>query len=159
MSAALSSTDSLLSPSPLLSKYPRQSMESGPIKVGVLGATGTVGQRFITLLAAHPWFILHALGASPRSAGKPYAKAVSWKQVTAIPPSVRDVVVTECKPEFFAECVVVFSGLDADVAGEIGLWLSLYVAIVLCMILYFSTRGSIPLCGPRRVLQRKELPA
>jgi aspartate-semialdehyde dehydrogenase len=117
----------LLSPSdissPFLAKYPRHSMEStGPIKVGVLGATGTVGQRFITLLASHPWFVLHALGASPRSVGKPYAKAVAWKQVTPIPASVRNLEVKECKPEFFAECMVVFSGLDADVAGEIGLY-------------------------------------
>jgi aspartate-semialdehyde dehydrogenase len=98
-------------------------MVSGPINVGVLGATGTVGQRFISLLSAHPWFILHALGASPRSAGKTYAKAVTWKQTVQIPAAVRDMVVKECKPEFFAECAVVFSGLDADVAGEIGLYL------------------------------------
>lgn len=109
------------SDSPLLSKYPRQTMqEGGPIKVGVLGATGTVGQRFITLLAAHPWFILHALGASPRSANKPYSTAVNWKQTTRIPHVARDIVVQECKPEHFLECAVVFSGLDADVAGEIG---------------------------------------
>jgi len=119
--ASNSWTDSHFSPSPLLAKYPRHSMQSGPINVGVLGATGTVGQRFITLLAVHPWFTLHALGASPRSAGKPYAKAVNWKQTTPIPAPVRDIVVKECKPEFFAECAVVFSGLDADVAGEIGL--------------------------------------
>lgn len=90
------------------------------VNVGVLGATGTVGQRFITLLAAHPWFALHALGASPRSAGKPYAKAVAWKQAVPIPVSVREMQVMECKPEFFADCAIVFSGLDADVAGEIG---------------------------------------
>lgn len=90
-----------------------------PVKVGVLGATGTVGQRFITLLSAHPWFIIHVLGASSRSAGKPYATAVNWKQVTLIPHAVRDMIVQECKPEAFIECAVVFSGLDADVAGDI----------------------------------------
>jgi len=47
-----------------------------PIPVGVLGATGTVGQRFVTLLSAHPWFVIHALGASERSAGKEYKDAV-----------------------------------------------------------------------------------
>lgn len=88
--------------------------------MGVLGATGTVGQRFLTLLAAHPWFVVDALGASPRSAGKKYRDAVSWKQSTPIPQAVRDVVVKECKPECFAECKIVFSGLDADAAGEIG---------------------------------------
>ncbi|KAJ7274407.1 aspartate-semialdehyde dehydrogenase [Mycena haematopus] len=90
-----------------------------PIKVGILGATGTVGQRFITLLSVHPWFKIHALGASARSAGKPYAQAVNWKQVTYMPSVVKDIVVQECTPEAFAECAIVFSGLDADVAGDI----------------------------------------
>ncbi|KAF8551719.1 aspartate-semialdehyde dehydrogenase [Imleria badia] len=96
------------------------SSESGPtIKVGVIGATGTVGQRFITLLAKHPWFIIHALGASSRSAGKPYSKAANWKQSTPIPTGVRDTLVHECNPEHFKDCAIVFSGLDADVAGDI----------------------------------------
>lgn len=90
------------------------------IKVGVLGATGTVGQRFILLLAEHPYFVLHALGASQRSTGKTYSKAVTWKQSKPIPAVARDIVVSECKPEHFLECSVVFSGLDADVAGNIG---------------------------------------
>lgn len=90
------------------------------VSVGVLGATGTVGQRFIALLAIHPFFEIHALGASPRSAGKPYSQAVSWKQTTPIPAVARDMIVNECTPEPFADCAVVFSGLDADVAGDIG---------------------------------------
>jgi len=89
------------------------------VKVGVLGATGTVGQRFIALLSVHPFFVVAALGASARSAGKPYAKAVAWKQAQSIPSAVRDLVVQECVPKHFAECAVVFSGLDSDVAGEI----------------------------------------
>ncbi|KAF9030451.1 aspartate-semialdehyde dehydrogenase [Hymenopellis radicata] len=93
--------------------------EGRQIKVGVLGATGTVGQRFITLLAAHPWFVIDALGASSRSANKPYAKAVKWKQTTPIPSTVRDLIVVECTPQHFANCAIVFSGLDADVAGDI----------------------------------------
>ncbi|KAI0340830.1 aspartate-semialdehyde dehydrogenase [Trametopsis cervina] len=95
------------------------SQDGRKIKVGVLGATGTVGQRFITLLAEHPYFVIHALGASSRSAGKPYPKAVAWKQVKPIPPAVREMVIQECIPEHFLECSVVFSGLDADVAGNI----------------------------------------
>ncbi|KDQ53730.1 hypothetical protein JAAARDRAFT_61114 [Jaapia argillacea MUCL 33604] len=91
------------------------------VNVGVLGATGTVGQRFILLLAAHPFFHTTGLGASPRSAGQPYHRAVRWKQTSPIPSSVRDIVVKECKPEEFADCVVIFSGLDADVAGDIEL--------------------------------------
>ncbi|KAJ7066933.1 aspartate-semialdehyde dehydrogenase [Mycena amicta] len=88
-------------------------------KVGVLGATGTVGQRFITLLSVHPWFTIHVLGASSRSAGKTYAAAVNWKQITSMPSTVKDLIVEDCKPDAFLECAIVFSGLDADVAGDI----------------------------------------
>lgn len=92
------------------------------VPVGVLGATGTVGQRFIKLIAVHPFFRLAALGASSKSAGKPYSKAVSgrWKQTTPIPSSARDIEVQECVPEPFKSCAIIFSGLDADVAGDIG---------------------------------------
>ncbi|KAF9783001.1 aspartate-semialdehyde dehydrogenase [Thelephora terrestris] len=95
------------------------SVSTQTVKVGILGATGTVGQRFISLLADHPWFIIHALGASSRSAGKPYPQAVKWKQTSPIPAVVRTLVVQECIPEKFADCAVIFSGLDADVAGDI----------------------------------------
>jgi aspartate-semialdehyde dehydrogenase len=93
---------------------------TGPIPVGVLGATGTVGQRFITLLSAHPWFTIHALGASSRSAGKTYARAVKWKQSTPIPNGVREMLVRSCEPFGFEGCKIVFSGLDSEVAGDIG---------------------------------------
>lgn len=95
-------------------------LEGQQVKVGILGATGTVGQRFIALLEDHPFFVVYALGASARSAGKPYEKAVNWKLSTPIPHAVRQIAVNECIPEYFAECAVVFSGLDAEVAGEIG---------------------------------------
>ena len=97
-------------------------LEDRKINVGVLGATGTVGQRFISLLGDHPFFVVHALGASPKSAGKPYQQAVNWKLSTPIPSYVRSIVVSECAPQYFSECVVVFSGLDAEVAGEIGVY-------------------------------------
>lgn len=86
---------------------------------GVLGATGSVGQRFILLLAEHPDFELRVLGASPRSAGKRYVDAVNWKQTDLLPDSAKDIVVVECKAEEFKDCDVVFSGLDADYAGPI----------------------------------------
>lgn len=95
-------------------------LEGKTLKVGILGATGTVGQRFIALLEGHPFFLVHALGASSRSAGKTYEKAVSWKLSSRIPAAVRDLVVTECDPKHFSDCVIVFSGLDAEVAGDIG---------------------------------------
>ncbi|KAG6836489.1 hypothetical protein H0H93_007588 [Arthromyces matolae] len=123
MSSQLTNSPTItdFSTSPLLAKYPRHIMTEGgnSLKVGVLGATGTVGQRFITLLSDHPWFVLHALGASPRSAGKPYKNATNWKQNARMPTSVKDMIVNECKPEFFTDCAIVFSGLDADVAGDI----------------------------------------
>ncbi|KAG9049854.1 hypothetical protein FS837_008904 [Tulasnella sp. UAMH 9824] len=91
------------------------------VKVGVLGATGTVGQRFIVLLSNHPFFRIHALGASSRSAGQPYGKVTKWKQSVPVPKGVRDMIVQECKSDAFKECAVVFSGLDAEVAGDIEL--------------------------------------
>ncbi|KAG9037711.1 hypothetical protein FRB95_004557 [Tulasnella sp. JGI-2019a] len=91
------------------------------INVGVLGATGTVGQRFILLLASHPYFHLHTLGASSRSAGHPYEKIVKWKQVRPIPQIARTLIVQECKADLFKDCTIVFSGLDAEVAGDIEL--------------------------------------
>ena len=68
---------------------------SEKLQVAVLGATGMVGQRFITLLAEHPWFEIKTLAASPRSAGKPYTEAVGgrWKMDTDIPASVKDIAV------------------------------------------------------------------
>lgn len=88
-------------------------------KAGVLGATGSVGQRFILLLSNHPDFELSVLGASKRSAGKKYVDAVEWKQTSLLPESASDIVVQECQPENFKDCDVVFSGLDADYAGDI----------------------------------------
>jgi len=88
-------------------------------KAGVLGATGSVGQRFILLLSDHPEFELSVLGASSRSAGKRYEDAVVWKQTDLLPESARNIIVQECKAEAFKDCDIIFSGLDADYAGEI----------------------------------------
>jgi aspartate-semialdehyde dehydrogenase len=89
------------------------------IKVGILGATGMVGQRFIQSLEDHPWFEISELAASERSAGKPYAEAVSgrWKLETLIPAKTASIVVKECIPDL--DCEMVFSALDADIAGPI----------------------------------------
>lgn len=86
---------------------------------GVLGCTGSVGQRFILLLSQHPSFTLHAIGASSRSAGKKYKDAVRWKQAAPIG-AIGDMVIRDCKASEFQDCDVVFSGLDSDVAGDIG---------------------------------------
>ncbi len=89
------------------------------IKVGILGATGMVGQRFIQLLDGHPWFEITELAASERSAGKNYEDSVGdrWKLETVIPEKVRRLPVKECRPGL--DCRIVFSALDADVAGPV----------------------------------------
>lgn len=91
-----------------------------PRKCGVLGATGSVGQRFILLLALHPHFTLHAVGASERSAGKKYRDAVRWKQAHPMSAQLGDLIVRKCTAEEFKDCDMVFSGLDSDVAGDVG---------------------------------------
>ncbi|KAI6245051.1 putative aspartate-semialdehyde dehydrogenase [Erysiphe necator] len=88
-------------------------------RCGVLGCTGSVGQRFILLLAQHPFLILHALGASSRSAGRKYKDAVKWKQALPMGSIVENLIIRECRPENFSDCDIIFSGLDADVAGDI----------------------------------------
>jgi len=87
------------------------------LRAGVLGATGAVGQRFVQLLADHPWFHLTALAASERSAGKCYAEAVSWRLDVPMPSAVRDLPVQPAEPGL--ECDIVFSALDAAVAGPV----------------------------------------
>jgi len=87
------------------------------IPVGILGATGTVGQKFIKLLEDHPWFEVAEIAASERSAGRPYEEVVSWKQTTAIPAAVRNLELRPCIPNL--KCRIVFSGLDAGVAGPV----------------------------------------
>ncbi|MDP2671675.1 MAG: aspartate-semialdehyde dehydrogenase [bacterium] len=87
------------------------------IKVGILGATGNVGQRFVQLLSDHPWFEIANLCASEKSAGKPYKEVVNWKVSASIPKKAENLVVGLCEPKIDAK--IVFSGLDSSVAGEI----------------------------------------
>lgn len=87
------------------------------IPVGILGATGTVGQRFVQLLADHPWFKLIALAASDRSAGQRYADACHWLLSEPMPEAVRELVVRPI--ELSLDCHLVFSALPSDVAGPV----------------------------------------
>jgi len=87
------------------------------IPVAVLGATGSVGQKFIELLANHPWFEIVELCASDKSAGKKYIDAVDWFLPSPLPESASEILVQRCEPEL--EAKVVFSGLDSSVAGEV----------------------------------------
>ena len=70
-------------------------------KVGIIGATGMVGQRFVTLMENHPWFQLTVLAASPRSAGQPYEKAVAgrWAMDTPIPAEAKELVVMDAQAD------------------------------------------------------------
>jgi aspartate-semialdehyde dehydrogenase len=81
-----------------------------------------VGQRFILLLADHPFLELHAIGASERSANKKYKDDVNWKQTRPMSEELSNLVLRECKAELFSDCDLVFSGLNSDIAGETGMW-------------------------------------
>ncbi|MBA4124891.1 MAG: aspartate-semialdehyde dehydrogenase [Acidobacteria bacterium] len=85
-------------------------------RVGILGATGTVGQRFVQLLENHPQFEVTALAASDRSAGKPFSQACAWKLAGAMPDYVKEIVVQPIEPPL--DCELVFSSLPSGVARE-----------------------------------------
>ncbi len=85
-------------------------------RVGILGATGTVGQRFVQLLENHPQFEITALAASDRSTGKRYAEACAWKLADVMPEYVKDMVVEPIEPPL--DCDFVFSSLPTNVARE-----------------------------------------
>lgn len=87
------------------------------LRVGILGATGAVGQKFVELLDGHPWFEIVALAASERSAGKRYKEAANWIGSREIPKDVAEMTVVETEPAFDAD--LVFSGLDSSVARAI----------------------------------------
>ncbi|HWS72885.1 MAG TPA: aspartate-semialdehyde dehydrogenase, partial [Thermoanaerobaculia bacterium] len=91
-------------------------MSNEKIPVAVLGATGSVGQRFVQLLESHPWFRLHEAVASERSAGKTYAEAADWRLETLMPREAAALVVKPLNTPL--ESKIVFSGLDSSVAGE-----------------------------------------
>lgn len=85
-------------------------------RVGILGATGTVGQRFVQLLENHPQFEITALAASDRSTGKPYAEACAWKLAGKMPEFVKNITVEPIEPPL--DCDIVFSSLPSSVARE-----------------------------------------
>jgi aspartate-semialdehyde dehydrogenase len=87
------------------------------IEVGILGATGMVGQHFVKFLQGHPWFDLKWLGASDRSAGKKYSAATAWHLGGAQPDSVADLLVQESRPGNAPR--LLFSAMDASVATDI----------------------------------------
>lgn len=89
---------------------------SDKIPVAVLGATGSVGQRFVQLLEHHPWFRLHEAVASERSAGKTFGEAADWRLDTLLPEAAAGLTVKALGDEL--ESRLLFSGLDSSIAGE-----------------------------------------
>src|SRR6266478_7837016 len=89
-------------------------------RVGILGATGMVGQRFIQLLSNHPWFEIAWLAASDRSAGKTYVEACRWKLDTPLPSRIAAMTLQPNVPEGSAVELpkIIFAALDADIARE-----------------------------------------
>ena len=91
-------------------------------KVGILGATGMVGQRFIQMLANHPWFEISWLAASDRSAGKTYAEACRWKLDTPLPKRIAEMTLLPNAPEGTPAGElpgIIFAALDSAVAHEL----------------------------------------
>lgn len=86
------------------------------IPVGILAATGTVGQRFVQLLADHPWFEITAVTGSERSAGRRYSDGINWKLAGAPPATVADLIIQPTAPHL--DTPLVFSALPTDEARE-----------------------------------------
>src|SRR5713226_2495781 len=85
--------------------------------VGILGATGIVGQRFVQMLEHHPWFEVAWLAASDRSEGRVYADAARWRMKTPIPPRVEEMQVSPARPEGAPK--IIFAALDNSIAAEL----------------------------------------
>ncbi|TXT57811.1 MAG: Aspartate-semialdehyde dehydrogenase [Candidatus Thorarchaeota archaeon] len=98
------------------------------LRVGVLGATGMVGQQFVRLLGDHPYFHLASLTGSSRSAGREYSAAVDWVVSRSIPKSARNIIVTESTPGWIRDqnLDLVFSALPSDIAGPLETTLAQY---------------------------------
>src|SRR6266700_3438220 len=86
------------------------------LPIGILGATGIVGQRFVQMLEHHPWFEVAWLAASDRSEGKSYAEAARWRMKTAMPERVAGMRVSPATPEGAPK--IIFAALDASIAAE-----------------------------------------
>jgi aspartate-semialdehyde dehydrogenase len=116
------------------------------IKIGILGCTGAVGQKLISLLYNHPMFEIAELAASENSAGKTFEKAVLWKEQIPIPSSVKSLIVKNCLPKF--ESKLLFSGLDSRVAGNIEMELAKYGYIIISNSKNHRMEESVPLIIP-----------
>lgn len=89
------------------------------LKVGILGATGMVGQKFIEILDGHPWFTIEAVAASERSQGVKYGDLTKWRLSTPIPESVKDLKICPVTPKAVGQVDIVFSALPSEEAGPV----------------------------------------
>jgi aspartate-semialdehyde dehydrogenase len=87
------------------------------LPVGILGATGIVGQRFVQMLENHPWFEIAWLAASDRSEGKKYGEAARWRMKTEMPSRIAGMAVSPAKPQGAPK--VIFAALDSSIAAEL----------------------------------------
>src|SRR5271168_5117772 len=90
---------------------------SNKLPIGILGATGVVGQRFIQMLERHPWFEVAWLAASDRSEGKTYSEAARWRLKTPIPANIAAMKVSPATPEGAPK--IIFAALDASIAADL----------------------------------------
>ncbi|HEX3556229.1 MAG TPA: aspartate-semialdehyde dehydrogenase [Thermoanaerobaculia bacterium] len=116
------------------------------IEVGILGATGTVGQRFLQLLENHPWFEAKWLAASDRSAGKVYREATAWQLEGRPPADAADRIVEECVPGKGPR--LVFSSMSGSLAGEIEQAFAAAGHVVVSNSSHFRMAADVPLLVP-----------
>jgi aspartate-semialdehyde dehydrogenase len=116
------------------------------IPVGVLGATGTVGQRFLERLADHPWFEVTGLAASERSHGRPYGEAVRWRLSSKLPDRLAQLPIEA--PTADLPCRAFFSALDAATAREVEPLLAARGALVFSNASAFRMEEDVPLLVP-----------
>lgn len=117
------------------------------IPVGVLGATGAVGQRFVQLLEGHPWFEVAALTGSARTVGKRYAEAKNWLLSEPMPERLRDKIILPSDPEVL-NVPLVFSALHSGVAGDIETQFARAGCAVCSNASSFRTAPDVPLLMP-----------
>jgi aspartate-semialdehyde dehydrogenase len=119
-------------------------------KVGILGATGMVGQRFIQLLSNHPWFEIAWLAASDRSVGKTYSEACKWKLDTPLPAHIAAMTVQPNVPEGSSVELpkIIFAALDADIARELEPQFAAAGCAVISNSSAFRMVGDVPLVVP-----------
>jgi aspartate-semialdehyde dehydrogenase len=118
--------------------------------VGILGATGAVGQRFIQLLADHPWFNITWLAASDRSAGKTYAEACHWRLDTPLPARIAKMALQPNTPEANTELPrIIFSSIDAPIARELEPKFAAAGCAVISNSSAFRMAKDVPLVVPR----------